>query len=102
METVTTRGTSADGRYECYYCLGDRKAVPAVVTIHDARGCLHVCWDHAEWRNRTSMIGGHSDDCPHRAMEPLVAEAWAATMLVQPRAGHTCVVLGPCAGGCRR
>ena len=35
----------------------------ATVTVHDKRGCYHLCWAHAEWRKTTSWIGGHSSDC---------------------------------------
>jgi hypothetical protein len=69
----------------CYYCAmegqldpsgrprgpvgGVRRASPtgspASVTVHDERGCLHVCWDHAQWRVTTSSVSGHSPDCPY-------------------------------------
>lgn len=56
----------------CYYCalpdvLGMRKPVQnsAVATIHDKRGCFHVCFEHARWRLTTSFLFGHSPDCPY-------------------------------------
>jgi hypothetical protein len=51
----------------CYYC--DLEGTPAAkgtlayVTLHDRRGCKHVCMKHAEWRFTTSWAGGHSPDC---------------------------------------
>jgi|HubBroStandDraft_1064217.scaffolds.fasta_scaffold168078_2 hypothetical protein len=39
--------------------------VPATVTLHDARGCLHVCVRHAVWRFRRSFVEGHSKGCPY-------------------------------------
>lgn len=76
METSgTTRGVSADGRYECFYCVRGEAmkeagiTVPSswvLITLHDRRGCYHLCWAHAHWRSQTSAIGGHSDDCPHK------------------------------------
>jgi hypothetical protein len=61
----------------CYYCergtamreagitiaSTDARGRAATVTVHDRRGCLHVCWAHAKWRSTTSMLGGHSTDC---------------------------------------
>ncbi len=82
---MSTRGTDPTGRYTCSYCAeSDGKSEPARFTVHDARGCLHVCWKHAEWRQTTSMAGGHSRDCPHREMEPLVAEAHKAVAEAEP------------------
>ena len=50
----------------CYYCrVFDDKDMPAPATIHDQRGCVRVCFKHAKWRATTSMIFGHSPDCPH-------------------------------------
>jgi hypothetical protein len=58
---------------KCYYCtrkhaLKEARITnppqPAQVTVHDFRGCLHVCWPRAIWRSTTSgSITGHSDDC---------------------------------------
>ncbi len=51
-------------RLTCHYCARDGKPDElAVVTVHDRRGCLHVCWKHANWRQTTSFMGGHSPDC---------------------------------------
>jgi hypothetical protein len=38
---------------------------PALVTVHDQRGCYHVCFGHAQWRLTTSWAFGHSPDCPY-------------------------------------
>jgi hypothetical protein len=74
---TVSRGVATSGRYHCYYCWqglamreadlppGVRDAL-AVVTLHDRRGCFHLCWAHTTWRSTTSMLGGHSDDCPHK------------------------------------
>lgn len=53
-------------RLTCYYCKEHDKMpnIPAVATIHDARGCLHTCVKHAQWRFTTSMAFGHSSDRP--------------------------------------
>jgi hypothetical protein len=49
----------------CYYCRQfEGKDAPAHVTLHDKRGCLHVCMEHARWRFTTSWAFGHSPDCP--------------------------------------
>jgi hypothetical protein len=70
-----TRGVATNGRYACYYCergeaMKGVDLIPpsgwALVTLHDKRGCYHLCWPHATWRMTTSAIGGHSSDCPHR------------------------------------
>jgi hypothetical protein len=53
----------------CFYCeRGDHKpGVPARVTVHDRRGCVHCCDEHATWRLTTSMsVGGHGPECPYR------------------------------------
>lgn len=52
----------------CYYCKEGEKATftPVRFTIHDKRGCFHVCDEHAKWRMETSMIQGHSRHCPLR------------------------------------
>lgn len=48
----------------CYYCRQfDGKEEPAHVTLHDKRGCLHVCIRHAKWRFAKSWLFGHSEDC---------------------------------------
>ena len=66
--------TSDAGRLECHYCARGEAMKEAgltepqrwsVVTLHDRRGCRHVCWPHALWRRTTSTIGGHSKDCPY-------------------------------------
>jgi len=50
----------------CYYCrLEGKNDVLAHVTLHDRRGCQHVCMAHAKWRLTTSWMFGHSPDCPH-------------------------------------
>lgn len=39
---------------------------PVRVTIHDQRGCVDVCAEHAIWRlTQTSMAVGHSMGCKH-------------------------------------
>jgi hypothetical protein len=49
----------------CFYCsIGIKKKVPAVETIHDKRGCVRVCAEHAKWRATTSKMFGHSKNCP--------------------------------------
>lgn len=53
----------------CYYCLHEGKEVFAHATIHDVRGCLHVCQKHAKWRFTTSMGIGHSPDCQYGTAE---------------------------------
>ncbi len=71
----TSSGVSSDGKYACYYCERGEAMKEAkldkpdrwvLVTLHDKRGCYHLCWSHALWRRTTSAIGGHSSDCPHR------------------------------------
>jgi len=60
-------------RLRCHYCaMPDPPAgmlhnpdYPAQVTVHDPRGCLHVCWQHAIWRSTTSGGFGHSKGCPY-------------------------------------
>lgn len=32
-------------------------------TLHDTRGCVDVCDEHAMWRMTTSMAGGHGAAC---------------------------------------
>jgi hypothetical protein len=32
--------------------------------IHDKRGCLAVCDQHAAWRDKASVLFGHSSRCP--------------------------------------
>jgi hypothetical protein len=50
---------------KCHYekshvtaCVG-----PVTITFHDARGCVDVCFGHAQWRLTTSMAFGHSGSC---------------------------------------
>lgn len=51
-------------KIHCFYCKRfENKDAPAHVTIHDKRGCLHVCHKHASWRLTTSCVFGHSPDC---------------------------------------
>jgi hypothetical protein len=68
-------------RTPCHYCfldtgrsdqykvagkLADAELYPIqIFTVHDLRGCVHVCWAHANWR-RTKGGGGHGQDCPLR------------------------------------
>lgn len=40
-------------------CLGS-----VVALVHDRRGCLYVCANHAAWRSTTSVLFGHASDCP--------------------------------------
>jgi hypothetical protein len=41
------------------------RATIAWATVHDMRGCMHVCVGHARWRSTTSLsVGRHSADCP--------------------------------------
>lgn len=59
---------SIDVELPCFYCLRgvnmpQNGGHVATVTMHDKRGCLHVCHHHAIWRMATSFMGGHSDDC---------------------------------------
>jgi hypothetical protein len=53
---------------QCAYCYREGVIEPpvALATIHDRRGCLHVCAKHAAWRLTTSFMLGHSQDCPLR------------------------------------
>jgi hypothetical protein len=54
----------------CYYCqIFDSKKSPANVTLHDKRGCFHVCMKHAKWRFTTSWMFGHSLNCPFKSVE---------------------------------
>lgn len=39
-----------------------RKSI-AFVTVHDKRGCHHLCWAHAKKREDNSFMIGHSPDC---------------------------------------
>lgn len=53
----------------CHYCLLEKAENPfpfQLFTVHDGRGCLHVCWKHAAWRHTTSTGRGHGQDCPLR------------------------------------
>jgi hypothetical protein len=57
----------SDKTLRCYYCQLDGKDELAHLTVHDRRGCKHVCIKHAKWRCTTSWMFGHSPDCPfHR------------------------------------
>lgn len=62
----------------CYYCErglarehtppvlpGKEREVIAQVTMHDKRGCFHVCFGHASWRLTKAFAFGHSSDCPY-------------------------------------
>lgn len=63
---------SREANLKCYYCAlqspipngEEPKITPAYITIHDKRGCRHVCFEHMAWMLKQSWIGGHSDDCP--------------------------------------
>lgn len=66
---------------KCYYCAEsispehgdlyahretyDPRKTAALITIHDQRGCAHVCFGHAKWRMERSWAHGHSPDCPY-------------------------------------
>jgi|SRR5208282_2049309 len=62
---------------ECIYCAEgreggdalpegfDRRHTPAYVTFHDGRGCMHLCFGHAQKRMTYSFSHGHSPDCPY-------------------------------------
>ena len=52
---------------QCYYCHLDGKDALGHITVHDRRGCKHVCMTHAKWRLTTSWMFGHSPDCPQGA-----------------------------------
>ena len=54
---------------KCYYCKLDGKDALAIATVHDVRGCLDVCIEHAKLRFTTSMGFGHSSDCQHGSAE---------------------------------
>jgi hypothetical protein len=49
---------------KCHYCALDGIENPAHITMHDGRGCLHVCVEHAKWRLTKAWMFGHSSDCP--------------------------------------
>jgi hypothetical protein len=54
-------------RIRCAYGNGPNRCPErARHLVHDKRGCLHVCSEHAHWRTRTSLIVGHSADCPQK------------------------------------
>jgi hypothetical protein len=61
-------------RTPCHYCnmgynLPDGEPYPMqLFTVHDARGCVHVCFAHAKWRREQSQMGDghHGSDCPLR------------------------------------
>lgn len=56
---------------ECYYCLAiEGKEEFAHVTVHDRRGCHHVCLKHLKWKLTTSWMFGHSADCVVGADSP--------------------------------
>jgi hypothetical protein len=52
-------------RLYCYYCKREDPghSVFARFTVHDRRGCKHVCDRHAKWRMETSVLEGHASDC---------------------------------------
>jgi hypothetical protein len=50
-------------KLRCYYCRLDGKDTIAPITLHDRRGCKHVCVSHAKWRFPASIVFGHSPDC---------------------------------------
>lgn len=54
-------GAAVDRR-ECWYCLHADKHEPATCVVHDKRGCMPCCQQHARWR-RMSLLIGHKD-CP--------------------------------------
>lgn len=57
-------GSSA--RLRTVACVG-----PVIFTIHDRRGCLPVCFAHADWRMSQSMMPGHSLGCAGFPERPL-------------------------------
>ena len=38
---------------------------PVEFVAHDKRRCVLVCQAHGMWREKTSRLVGHSEDCPH-------------------------------------
>lgn len=48
----------------CKDCERDGRKSIAFVTVHDRRGCHHLCWIHAGAREHASFMLGHSSDCP--------------------------------------
>lgn len=66
------RGISSDSSIDrsnadgvCFYCRQrDGREVPATAVVHDRRGCVRVCTEHAAWRQTTSVAIGHSKNCP--------------------------------------
>jgi hypothetical protein len=54
----------------CYYCALNGVESIAFVTVHDKRGCLHCCWEHARWREKTSSAFGHHPTCPMQNATP--------------------------------
>jgi hypothetical protein len=58
----------ANAKNVCFYCWqGLGKETPAVMTVHDKRGCVRVCAEHEKWRRTTSFATGHANcpDGPH-------------------------------------
>jgi hypothetical protein len=48
----------------CFYCKQrNGQDVPATTVVHDRRGCVRVCAEHAAWRQTTSFALGHKN-CP--------------------------------------
>ena len=70
--------------HECMWCAdgrhgeGDRlppgadpRHTKAHVTVHDRRGCMHLCFTHGQKRmNHHSFMLGHSPDCPYHDKKP--------------------------------
>ncbi len=50
----------------CFYCGKFGLVRVRTAVIHDARGCFSVCDDHRAWRNTTSRLFGHGENCPSR------------------------------------
>lgn len=48
---------------KCFYCDPNEQSY-VVVTVHDRRGCVNVCVEHAKLRLSILMAYGHSLDCP--------------------------------------
>jgi hypothetical protein len=72
-ENMTPAKASQDATLLCAYCLEGREdgdAPPGVparahVTVHDGRGCMHLCISHTKKRITYSFSFGHSPDCPY-------------------------------------
>jgi hypothetical protein len=50
----------------CFYERTVGACAPGTYRVHDRRGCIVVCAMHAHWRDTTSQMPGHSQDCPEK------------------------------------